>query len=88
MIVFLSDKGTIFAADTTPRVRDEELSVQTRIERFLDKGGRVLLCPSCLTKNFGLDPTPEILIDGIEPFNPGLLNLFYPDGRPTAYFSW
>ncbi len=88
VIVFLSEKGTIFAVDTTPRVGDEKLSVQTRIERFLDNGGRVLLCVSCLPKNFGLDPTQEILIDGIELFNRGLLNLFYSDGRPTAYFSW
>ena len=94
VIVFLSAKATIFAADATPRVRDSEgLSVQTRIERLLANNGRVLLCPPCLTENYGLDPTePDLLIEGVELFNPGLLNVFYTDSSAgitdTSIISW
>lgn len=94
VIVFLSDKGTIFSTDATPRVRDSQgLSVPTRIERLLASGGRVLLCPPCLTENYGLDPTkPDLLIDGVELFNPGLLNVFYTDSSAgitdTSVISW
>ena len=89
-IVFLSDKATIFSTDATPRVRDSQgLSVQTRIESLLASGGRVLLCPPCLTENYGLDPTePELLIDGVELFDPTLLNVFYSDTTDTSVISW
>lgn len=94
VIVFLSDKATIFSTDATPRVRDSQgLSVQTRMERLLASGGRVLLCPPCLTENYGLDPTePDLLVDGVELFNPGLLDVFYTDPSAgvtdTSLISW
>ena len=93
VIVFLSDKATIYAADATPRVKDSQgLSVQTRIERLLNNNGRVLLCPPCLTDNYGLDPTDsDLLIEGVELFNPGLLNFFYSDSSAdidTSIISW
>lgn len=63
----------------------DRLSLQTKIETFLDGGGRVFLCPACLEKNFGLDwRQPGIPIEGVEPFNPSMLPFLYTDGS----ISW